>query len=262
MFPYYHIFNLTFASYGTLILIGLIFGGVVSYLLAKKYMPEIKLDVFLSFLFGALGVAIGGKLLYIIVSFPQIIQFLNSTSNTLQALQIIISSGFVFYGSLIGAILALFIYCKSFHVSIERILYFLTPAIPLIQVFGRIGCFSVGCCYGVESESFGYVFKRSPIAPNGVRLFPTQLLESIACFIIFVIILILFHKIHNGYRLISIYGILYSTFRFFIEFFRGDIYRGFIRIFSISQIISLLLLLVTIIYLLKSKNHLVIKPND
>ena len=51
------------------------------------------------------------------------------------------------------------------------------PLVPLVHGFGRAGCFLMGCCYGVPSR-FGIAFTCSPIAPNGVRLLPVQLIEA------------------------------------------------------------------------------------
>ena len=74
MRPSYEIFNFSLASYGTLIFIGLLLGLLTSLLLTKKYQPQLKDDVFYSFLFGFIGVALGGKLLYILTILPRLIK--------------------------------------------------------------------------------------------------------------------------------------------------------------------------------------------
>ncbi|NLJ95070.1 MAG: prolipoprotein diacylglyceryl transferase [Clostridiaceae bacterium] len=257
MFPTYNIFDYTFASYGTLILLGLLVGIGFSVLQAKRYQPELQEDVFFSSLFGVIGVGIGGKLLYILINIPEIINLLRSDLEFHQTMLILLQGGFVFYGSLIGAFLGLYIYSKAFNISCERILFYLTPAVPLIHAFGRIGCFAAGCCYGVPCDRFGYIFINSPIAPNGIRLFPTQLLEAGFCLIIFIIIMMFFKRINNGYYLFAIYGIMYSLFRFIIELFRGDIERGFVGFLSTSQIISLFIFVIALIYLYRDKDKLV-----
>lgn len=249
MFPFYKIFHYQLASYGTLIVFGLLLGGLLSYLLARKKQPALKEDVLYAFLISNLGVAIGGKLLFILVSFPDLIKIFKQQWPIEYIIGYVLQGGFVFYGSMIGSVLALYIYAKAFHISLERLIYYLTPAIPLIHSIGRIGCLAAGCCYGIPMKTFGYQLNRSLIAPHHITLFPTQLLESAFCFIIFIIILLLFKKIQNGYQLFAVYILLYAPFRFFIEFYRGDIERGFIGDLSVSQTISLVLFIFFLIVL-------------
>lgn len=227
-------------------------GLATAYLLAKKNQPEFTEDIIYSFIYGAIGVGLGGKLLYLIVGIPTLIKAFQFGVGFKLLASWILQGGYVFYGSLIGAFLLIYLYSRQFKISLERILLYLTPAIPLIHSLGRLGCLSAGCCYGVPCEYFGYELNNSLIAPPGIKLFPTQLLESIYCFILFLILLIFFKKINNGYNLISLYVFLYAPFRFFIEFFRGDLHRGLIGTISTSQIISLVLLIITGIYFLKN----------
>ena len=59
-------------------------------------------------------------------------------------------------------------------------------------------------------------------------------------------------------KLIYIYFLCYSVLRFFDEFLRGDIARGFIGFLSVSQTISLFFCVVSFIGLLyqKEKNNI------
>lgn len=253
MYPTYEIFNIKIPVYGTLIFVGLLLGVLTSYLLAKKYQPDFAEDVIYSFIYGTIGVGVGGKLLYILVGLPIIIKAFSFGVGFKLIGNWIIQGGYVFYGSLIGAFIMLFLYARQFLIPLEKILLFLAPAIPLIHSFGRIGCLCAGCCYGIECQEFGYQLNNSLIAPPGIKLFPTQLLEAIYCFIIFIVLLIFFHKLKNGYKLTALYVFLYSPFRFFIEFFRGDVQRGFIGVLSTSQFISLVLLILTGLFLLSDR---------
>ena len=69
----YEIFGISIPAYGTLIVIGSLFGLLVSYLLVKKNQPEFASDIVFSFLYGMIGVGIGGKLLFIIVELKHLI---------------------------------------------------------------------------------------------------------------------------------------------------------------------------------------------
>ena len=56
--------------------------------------------------------------------------------------------GLVFYGGLIGAIIAGAIYLRWKKLPLWKIADVLAPSIALGSVFGRIGCLLNGCCYG------------------------------------------------------------------------------------------------------------------
>ena len=61
-------------------------------------------------------------------------------------------------------------------------------------------------------------------------------------------------------RLFALYLLLYAVFRFVIEYFRGDEYRGFVLGLSTSQFISIFVVLGSSVYLalrtLKEKHEL------
>lgn len=180
---------------------------------------------------------IGAKLLYCMVEIKSLL------SNPIQALS---GNGFVVYGGIIGGVLAAIIYCKLKNVSFLQYFDLLVPSVAIAQGFGRIGCFLAGCCYGRRTDSFfGISFQNSSIAPNQVKLIPTQLFSSAGDFFIAIVLLIYARKSRKMARVGALYLILYSFGRFIIEFFRSD-YRGSIGILSTSQFISLASLVIGI----------------
>ena len=84
------------------------------------------------------------------------------------------------------------------------------------------------------------------IAPNGVALFPMQIVEAICNFMIFLVLLVTYKKFIGTYKTIGLYLILYSIVRFTLEFFRGDLIRGIYFSLSTSQWISIVLLIIGI----------------
>lgn len=90
-----------------------------------------------------------------------------------------------------------------------------------------------GCCYGIPCN-FGFAMVTDP----EVTRFPIQLVESLCCFVIFVMLLVI-EKKNRSVKLIYVYLISYAMVRFGLEFFRGDAVRGFFMCFSTSQWISL-----------------------
>ena len=163
-------------------------------------------------------------------------------------------SGITFYGGLIGSCVAMFFCIRLFPRNTEFtiIQWFDILTLPLISfhIFGRIGCFLAGCCYGKTTQSWlGFLFPdnlEQGIIHNGLKCYPTQLFEVFALLIIAVIIYVLpKHKF-------EVYLLLYSVSRFFIEFLRGDD-RGYVSdVLSPSQLISMIIvILVWLIYLMR-----------
>ena len=131
------------------------------------------------------------------------------------------------------------------------------PAIALGHGIGRLGCFSAGCCWGIECHLPWAVTFTNPAAhdlvgvPLDVPLHPTQLYESFAEFIIFAILYWRFASAHAPGAIISLYLMLYSTARFIVEFFRyheqGNLWGGPL---DTSQWISIVLFLLGASYFL------------
>ena len=153
--------------------------------------------------------------------------------------------GFVFYGGLFGALLMMWRYCRKYSADFEACSSLFAAAAPLFHVFGRIGCFFAGCCYGVEVP-WGYAFSHSIGAPNGIPLMPVQLIESALNILIFITVLMYQRKKRQPYTALKLYLSCYAVIRFALEFFRGDEIRGRFLIFSTSQWISAAVLIVCI----------------
>ncbi|MBM4033644.1 MAG: prolipoprotein diacylglyceryl transferase [Planctomycetes bacterium] len=63
--------------------------------------------------------------------------------------------GLVFYGGLISAIVADYVYLTRKQAAVWQVADTVAPAVALGQAFGRIGCFLNGCCYGgISSTAF------------------------------------------------------------------------------------------------------------
>ena len=166
----------------------------------------------------------------------------------------------VFYGGLIGGVIAGLIFIKFAKMSFWTVLDLFAPAIPLGHAFGRIGCFFGGCCYGqMVSEDcwLGVHYPHDAVTnvPRGVAVLALPLIE--ACFNLLLVFIILAAE-----RLIKlpglgllIYAFGYSIGRFVLEFFRGDLVRGVYSGISTSQIISLIVFASTIVLMVFSIRH-------
>ena len=158
-------------------------------------------------------------------------------------------SGGVFYGGLIGAVLTGYFLMRRYNLPWWKTADACAPGIAVGNFFGRLGCFSAGCCWGkpttlpwgVKFTELGHEITGVPI---DVPLHPTQLYESFSMLIVFFFLLWLHkHKRFNG-QVILFYALLYSIIRFLIEFLRddprGDVFGLTTRTgLSTSQLISI-----------------------
>lgn len=231
-------------SYAVLAVIGGLSAILFIYLRIEKFnLPFLDfLKMFgLSIVFGFLG----SRAIYIFSRIPWLIN--NFSARHL--ISTILSGGIVFYGGLFGVLFGIYCYCKRHDIASSNIYTLIAPAIPLFHAFGRIGCFMSGCCYGIELNS--------PVTLFGVITFnrlPTQIIEAVFEFVLFIIILLLQRK-EKCRDYLKVYLIPYAIFRFIIEFFRGDTVRGFFFGLSTSQIISIAILTFYIAKIIKEKIH-------
>jgi len=163
--------------------------------------------------------------------------------NTLQ-------SGGVFYGGFAAAVFFAIWYIRVNRLPLLKVFDVYAPGVALAQSVGRLGCFAAGCEYGKATTSFLGVTFTNPIAhdltgvPLGIRVYPTQIFESLATFAIFGILLWRYRRKAYDGQIFVVYLTLYAVARFFIEFVRGDEDRGFVfnHLLSTSQFIALLAL--------------------
>ncbi|MBI1357166.1 MAG: prolipoprotein diacylglyceryl transferase [Acidobacteria bacterium] len=146
---------------------------------------------------------------------------------TVEALQ----AGGVFYGGLLAALGVAYYYVKRHGLPWLRTADVFAPAAAAGHAVGRLGCFAAGCCWGRPTdEPWGVVFS-DPRAheftgvPLGVHLHPTQLYESFGTALVALFLYRRFLRPHADGVILGWYLILYSSFRFVVEFFRDDAAR-------------------------------------
>lgn len=256
MLPTIQIFGKTIGMYGLMIVIGLLAGTLVAVLRSKKYGIQPEDTLFASF-FGGIGLFIGAKVLYILTILPEILSGLWKLSEPKELL-VLLLGGYVFYGGLIGAVTGCYLYCRIYHLPFFRMMDLITPSIPLIHGFGRLGCNFAGCCYGISYDGpLHVIYHRALFAPNGIPLFPTQLVESGSNFLIAMILFLYAKHAKKPGNVSVLYLMMYSLIRFIMEFVRGDVARGILLGLSTSQWISLAILpLGTWIILRSASKHM------
>lgn len=236
----FFLFGTFIPYYGFCIVVGIGCAFLLGYFLCKKLSLNVDDFILLDAYMVAFGF-LGAKLLYIVVSF-RTIDF-SLVFHSLANFNAFVASGFVFYGGLLGGLAALPLVKKMHHLDVSAYILVLVPCLSLAHAFGRVGCSLAGCCYGkITDGNLYFLYHKSAVAPNDVRLFPVQGIES-SCLVILTVIFT-FLVLRNHFRKVHVvYIVSYSVIRFFLEFFRGDAERGIFGFLSTSQIVSLLLIL-------------------
>lgn len=136
-------------------------------------------------------------------------------------------SGGVWYGGLLGGVLAGYLLMKRYQLPWWKTADAFAPGLAIGNFFGRQGCFAAGCCWG-EPTTLPWGVKFSELGhqvtgvPTDTYLHPTQLYESFAMLLVFFFLLWLHKRKRFSGQVILAYALLYSIIRFSIEFVRDD----------------------------------------
>lgn len=252
MFPSFYVLGRQLNSYAITAIIGGLLAGFYCCRAARKRNIDSN-NVISMLLWSALGVLIGGHLLYGITNFDLLVTFIKNIAKYPSIRQAfhdlnIIFGGMVFYGGLIGGTAAAAIYLRIRKLNYRAYFDVMAPGIPLFHLFGRIGCFLGGCCYGIEC-TFGVTYTASPFPEaNGVSRLPVPLIGSFLNLMLFLLLSALYAKNKCRGELLNLYFIIYPVGRFILEYFRGDSIRGFIGGLSTSQLISIIVFVTAVVY--------------
>ncbi len=226
----------TLYSYGFFLALAFLFSTIVGRNEAKRKRldPDIVYDLVI---WAAIGGIIGARLFYAAYNWE--LFYLNP----LEALAFW-KPGLVFYGGLAGGFTSVIgvIYFKN--LPVKKVADIAGLSLPLGLAFGRVGCFLNGCCYGhFTSLPWGVIFPSLGNLPRH----PTQIYELFYAFAIFVFLWLVRSKIKEDGALFAIFIFLYSLARFLNEFLREN--PDFVLGLSGSQVISVILFLISLIYL-------------
>ncbi|GAB4275962.1 MAG: prolipoprotein diacylglyceryl transferase [Candidatus Rifleibacteriota bacterium] len=230
--------------YGCLMTLAFVFALMLLRFNMKK--AGINQEYFIDFaLIIALSSIVGARILYILL-YPE--QF-----SSIRDYLAIHEGGLVFYGGFLAACTTTIAFARWKKIKIAQILDSIAPSLALGHAIGRIGCFLNNCCYGAITN-----WPRIYCLPNeqhDIYRHPTQLYESAFLFALAVFLQLRLHLEYNSSekrrgKIALLYFSSYSFFRFLIEFIRGDDRGVFFTPLhlSISQIISLALLIVSMIF--------------
>jgi phosphatidylglycerol:prolipoprotein diacylglycerol transferase len=229
-------------SYGFLIAIGAI--GGVAYMAVRG-----KKDVGLTFdqanaLFLVIFLAafVGGK----VFLFFEDVSYYSEHPGRLIAGRVLF-----FYGSFLFAVPSMLLFFRRNKLPAYAMLDVMAVTTCIVHMFGRLGCFMAGCCYGKPTSSFAGVVFTDPACqadPLNTPLHPTQLYEAFYIFVVMLVVLYLTERKKFYGQLFLVYLILYAVGRFVLEYLRGDLARGLLLdgLISHSQLIAVAIFVVVI----------------
>lgn len=239
---------LTLRAFGLCMALGFLFGWQAAVWLCKRTEQDAdQLTSLLTWLM--VSAVIGARTAYVLEHWTA--EFANSRLDILRIDQ----GGLMFYGGLIAAAFVLALYARVYRKHLFQVTDLVLAVVPVGHAFGRLGCFMHGCCYGKITHScIGVAFPaHSPAwweqvsasppliakaALESLPVIPTQLIESAANFILFIVLYQLYPRRHQQRGFITgCYLVSYAALRFGIEYLRGDP-RLAVGPFSISQTIS------------------------
>ncbi|RKY42949.1 MAG: prolipoprotein diacylglyceryl transferase [Candidatus Makaraimicrobium thalassicum] len=233
--------SFTLYSYGLLVAAGFLLSTILILRDSEKFgmRSDSIFDCLIVILIGGL---IGGRLLFVLINWEYYCRY------PLRALMFY-EGGLAFQGALAVAVLSGAVMSRIKKLSFWKASDLIAPYIALGQAVGRIGCYLNGCCYGrVIERGIGVTFPGETV----MRI-PTQTYSSLFLLMIFMVLIALRkRRLFDGY-LFTMYMILYASFRFFMDFMRGDNLAVFLGI-RISQIISIgMFLCGIIVYIVLSR---------
>jgi len=208
------------------------------------------------------GGIVGGRLFYCIQYYDNV--FGTKTGfDWVKAAVNLPDGGLVLYGGFIAGLASYLAFCAVRKIDPLKMADVLAPSWFIGLGFGRLGCLLNGCCYGdrctlpwasefplgsvpdVAMVLRGFLSADSPAS---IALHPTQIYSALDGFVLALLLHFYFKVRERDGILLSISLIVYALTRFLIEFLRGDEMGQFNTSLTISQWISLGMLLVGIIY--------------
>ena len=247
----FQVFSVEIRWYSLAYIVGLLLGWIY----CKKFLiidkdKKNQFDDYISYVI--IGIVIGGRLGYVFFYNPS--YYLENLNEILM----IWNGGMSFHGALLGIVFATILFCKKNKVNIFYYLDLVALSAPIGIFLGRIANFINSELYGRASD---IIWSVKFIQIDNLNRHPSQIYEAIFEGIFLFILLNLFHfKITKKNGLASsLFLILYSLFRFFIEFTREpDTHIGLILFnMSMGQIISVIFFIIGMI--LFYKNYVVEK---
>lgn len=260
--------NLGFTTvrwYGAIIafgfLLAVLFGGRIAY--KWKINLDKMIDVLL---YGTIGGILGARLYYVAFKWDYYGQHLSEVFK-------IWEGGLAIYGGIIGGLLAAFIVCKAEKMNFFNLLDMASMSLLIGQGIGRWGNYANQEAFGsITNRNWGmmsdtvaeYISEHASyfglgnvenvkqyIADNDIYVHPTFFYESVWCLLGFLVLYIIMRKRRKfSGQLFLCYGVWYGFERMVVEGLRSDSLYIANTSIRVSQALSAVLMLVSLVLLI------------
>ena len=242
----FQVFSLEIRWYSLAYVVGLILGWLYCNKILIQDNDKKKLfDDYITYII--VGIIIGGRLGYVFIYNPS--YYLENLSEIIM----IWNGGMSFHGAVLGIIFATIIFCKNKNQNTFYFLDLVALSAPIGIFFGRITNFINSELYGRETD---IAWSVKFIQIDSLNRHPSQIYEAIFEGIVLFILLNLLQKklLEKNGLISSLFLILYSIFRFLIEFTREpDAHIGLVMFnMSLGQIVSIIFFIAGIILFYKN----------
>lgn len=231
-------FNTKIPLYGVMIILSLL-SNVIVIIFTYNKKTFTKNELIGALVYENIGIIFGAKIF-------SYLEHINKYES-FEFLKIGISS----YGGLIGGLIMLTMFAFQFKKSIKEMLLTFMPSIPLMYALGKIGCFLVGCCHGIEYNGIFHVtYNFSQVANPNTPYVPVQLLESLFFIAIFIYIIFKTQKqkldLNSLGKIITLCGLS----KFILDFLRDSHIRVTL---STNQMLSIVFIIMGLIMIIKNQ---------
>lgn len=254
-------------SFGVMMMLSFLTAGYV--LRAGLVREGHDADVAWSLVFWAvIGGVVGARIYYVFLNYPRLLAD--------PAGMLFSRGGMVWYGGFLLATGLVVWRIRKFGLPLGKTADAAAPALALAYGVGRLGCFLVGDDYGRPTDSwvgiafpnglppttasamssqFGITIDPALIEKYGevLPVHPTQLYETGISTLIFLLLWRLRGHNHRAGWLFMVWLALAGAERFFVEIFRAKDDR-FFGVFTLAQVISLLLVAFGAFWVLKLRS--------
>lgn len=238
-------------GFGAMLLLGFLTAGWLAGIRAQRegFSPELTWDAAMWIFIPGI---IGARLFYVVQKWDEFAAG-KSPFGILISLFNLPQGGLVLYGGVILGGVFYFVYCYRKKISPAYLADMVIPSIFVGEMFGRIGCFLNGCCFGDPTQLPWAVFfppgsvpfeievNRGQIlaqAACSLPLHPTQLYSSLNAGILALLTWHFFPFRRKDGEVLLLGWMIYPVTRICIEFLRGDEGGQLGTMFTISQWVS------------------------
>lgn len=236
-------------GYGVMAALGFIFALLVMRKLARRsgMKEQFVYDLWFA---GFIGGWLGARIWYVIQFWSE--QFADHPWQVFA----VTSGGLVWYGGILGAMVAVIGFLRLKRRSILAHLDLIAPAGALGLAFGRVGCFLNGCCFGRTTDlPWGVRFPKTGVIPYelpdgslfyeptgspafvhqfqkhlvttedawSLPVHPTQIYASLYALVLFGIMYWYYGRRKAPGQVFAVYLLLYAPMRIFFEWLRDDV---------------------------------------